>query len=90
MTVAELIAILQQVPDQNMQVAVDDWDEREKGYLADRALAIYEEEWGDGITRLQIAPGNALNYEWTPDVIHYKPAPAGRMVKNGEVIDLYY
>lgn len=90
MTVAELIAILQQVPDQNMQVAVDDWNEQEKGYLADTALAVYEEEWADGITRLQIAPSNSLNYYWTPDVIHYKPSPAGRMVKNGEVIDLYY
>ena len=90
MTVAELIAILQQVPDQNMQVAVDDWDDGEKCYLADRALAISEDTWGDGITRLHISPGNALNYEWYPEVIHYKPAPAGRMVKNGEVIDLYY
>ena len=90
MTVAELIAILQQVPDQNMQVAVDDWNEQEKGYLADTALAIYEEEWADGITRLQLAPSNSLNYYWTPDVIHYKPSPAGRMVTNDEIRDLYY
>ncbi len=90
MTVAELIAILEQVPDQNMQVVVADWDDGEKCYLGDKALAIGEEEWGDCITRLHIYPSNALNYDWYPDVIHYKPSPAGRMVKNGEVINLYY
>lgn len=90
MTVAELIAILEQVPDQNMPVAVEDWDEREGGYLPDERLAVSEEEWADGITRLQLAPANALNFEWHPDVIYYKPSPAGRMVKNDEVIDLYY
>lgn len=90
MTVSELIAILEQVPDKSLQVAVDDWSEKDKGYIADTAFAICEEEGADGITRLQIAPSNSLNYYWTPDVIHYKPSPARRMVKNGEVIDLYY
>ena len=90
MTVAELIDILEQVPDKSIPVAVEDWDDRENGYLAEVRIAISQEEWADGITRLHLAPANALNFEWHPDVIYYKPSPSGRMVKNGEVIDLYY
>ena len=90
MTVAELIAILQQVPDQNMQVAVEDWDDRENGYVPDDEIAISQEVWADGITRLHLAPANALNFEWHPDVVYYKPTPSVRMATNGETRNLYY
>lgn len=90
MTVAELIAILEQVPDKSLPVAVEDWDERENGYIPADEIAISQELWADGITRLHLAPANALNFEWHPDVIYYKPSPARLMVTNGVPCVLHY
>lgn len=74
MTVAELIAILQRVPDQNMRVAVDEYDEPMKQYLGETRFTIYTTEWCDMNEYLHIAPvGVIAENDHCPTAIYYRP-----------------
>jgi hypothetical protein len=91
MTVAELIAILQQVPDQNMQVAVDEYDEPMRQYLGETRFTIYTTEWCDFNSYLHIGPCSVIeDNEHYPDVVYYRPTPTGYYYNDkGEQVGIY-